>query len=398
SDVGGGLRVRVETRRTLERYNCSGTFGRSAIFRSIIRRVSKLENLPEDYDDKPTCSNYSNFIFCHTQTNDMSKQLAAEKKNRAVTRASFTRTVRKIENLLNDEQIDVEEVDGLMRFLELRFQELSEMDLIVKNLMLDDEAVELDQLDQEQEEIDEYCEKFYVLRQRVTKLTVDRPTSKKSSDRETFCGPIAPIANEDCFKESANLIDQLNERCCNPTETLVEEDVVGKIVTDKHQSVSSTSAVKKTKPEGRITSSSESDAASENWSKTAPAGKPFCIVELFVGTADVEFRERLGRTKFDASQVLGLNSNDRSASRRKLRRLRWWEGTDWLRDVLVESRVLELSITRTTWEPSVKKEDHQDVSLLQGIFSASLGGRISETASILQLSFNASKVSTLNFT
>ncbi|CAB0001288.1 unnamed protein product [Nesidiocoris tenuis] len=124
----------------------------------------------------------------------------------------------------------------------------------------------------------------------------------------------------------------------------------------------------KSKLECRISCSRGSDAASENWSKTAPAGKPFCIVELIVGTADVGFREPLGRTKFDASQVLGFSSNDSSASRRKLRRLRLWEGTDWLRDVLVQSRVLEVSITRTTWEPSVKKEEHQDVSLLQASF------------------------------
>ncbi|BET02135.1 Hypothetical protein NTJ_14953 [Nesidiocoris tenuis] len=103
----------------------------------------------------------------------MSKQLAAEKKNRAVTRASFTRTARKIENLLKDEQIDVEEVDGLMRFLEQRFQELSDISHVVKNLMLDDEDVDEDQLEQEQEDVDGYCEKFFLLKQRTSKLRAD---------------------------------------------------------------------------------------------------------------------------------------------------------------------------------------------------------------------------------
>ncbi|CAB0007948.1 unnamed protein product [Nesidiocoris tenuis] len=113
----------------------------------------------------------------------MSKQLATERKNRAVTRSLFTRIVQKIGTSLNAEKIDIDELVDLTQFLEEQYRKLLESDLIVKKLMLNDETVEEIELDQEQEEIDEYCEKFFILRQRVTKLTVDRPTSKKKANR-----------------------------------------------------------------------------------------------------------------------------------------------------------------------------------------------------------------------
>ncbi|CAB0006308.1 unnamed protein product [Nesidiocoris tenuis] len=89
-----------------------------------------------------------------TRRNKDDETTCCRNKNQAVTRSSFTWAVRKIENLLNDEQIDVGEVVRLMRFLEQLFQELSDISHVVKNLMLDGYG---------HEDVDGYCGAFWYI-------------------------------------------------------------------------------------------------------------------------------------------------------------------------------------------------------------------------------------------
>ncbi|CAB0018857.1 unnamed protein product, partial [Nesidiocoris tenuis] len=300
----------------------------------------------------------------------MSKQLATERKNRAVTRSLFTRIVQKIGTSLNAEQIDIDELVDLTQFLEEQYRKLLESDLIVKKLMLNDETVEEIELDQEQEEIDEYCEKFFILRQRVTKLTVDRPTSKKSSDRETSCGPIAPIANDELSVSNYS----------PPIESCMEKNVVGFEI--GQQQTQSSEFVMENKKLGRKTmdepTRSGSDPSSGTFVTTVPASEQFLEADNFfeahqdcdthdstttfdlkrhIVSAVIEFRGRQDRAKFQSSQVLILNFVDRFPFRRFLagkRRLRLWEGTDWLRDSPVV-----LFIGRGLKNPALPKKNLQ---------------------------------------